>query len=431
MAIPSGVIFMWPGTIATIPSGWERVAALDGKFPKSIPDANTNPNVSGGTYGHTHTSTTTHNHTMTPHTHQATVGAAYGGIAGTQTNSENTAGLNHTHTGGTTGGSTVTDLSSESVTYSLVDNAPPYKAVIFIKPTTVAGGLPNLACGFSDDTGFSNNSGKYNGYYQCDGNNGTPDFNGRFPVGASTGVDGGYTGGSLTNVHQLEHTHSVPTHYHYFLSGTVNSQLRDSDPGVTNEFAGSHQHGVDLNSVSDTLNAVYPTVTTTETVQPSHKVLNMIQNRSNTVYTPVGIIGLWLGTLSTIPGNFELVSSMYGYYSKIYTIGSGVSIGETGGSNTHTHSNNTHTHTGSHNHGTTTVSHTASIDRGSSTTYTYIDSLRGGPVYHNITTDTVNTTYTDATTSANSSSNEPTYLTTAYIKYKGEKGGAFLFNFVR
>lgn len=427
MAIPSGVIFIWSGTNASIPAGWSRETTLDGKFIKGNADGSTNPNLTGGNATHTHTSASTHNHTMTSHTHQATVGGAYGGQAGTNTNSENIAGLNHTHTGGTTGGSTVTDLSTESVTYSAVSNNPPFYEVIFIKPSTVAGGLPDQAIGLSDDTGFSNNTGKYNGYYQCDGNNSTPNFVDKFLRGAGTGANAGTTGGSYTNIHNLEHTHTVPTHYHYFLSGTVNSQLRDSDPSVTQEFSKDHVHGVDLTAVSDTLVAGNPSVTTSETVQPSHKLLNAIQNRSGTPYTPVGIIGLWLGTLPSIPSNFELVSSMYDYYLKTNVTG----IGATGGSNTHTHTGNTHTHTGSHDHGTTTVSHTASLDRGSSTTYTYIDSLRGGPVYHNITTDTVNTTYTTATTSANSSSNEPEYRTVAFIKYKGEKGGAFLFNLLR
>lgn len=428
MAIPSGVIFIWSGTNASIPSGWTRETSLDGKFPKGIPDALTNPNVTGGSATHTHTSVSTHNHSMDAHTHQATVGGGYGGIAGTQTNSENTAGQNHTHTGGTTGGSTVTDLSTESVTYSAVSNNPPYKDVIFIKPSSSVGGLPTDVIALSDDSSFTNNTGKYAGYYKCDGNNGTTDFDGKFLRGASTGADAGTTGGSYTNVHNLEHTHTVPTHYHYFLSGTVNSQLRDSDPGVTQEFAGSHTHGTDLTAYSDTLNAGNPTVTTSETVQPYHKLFNLIQNKNSSTYTPVGVIGMWLGTLSSIPGNFELLTTYYGSYIKYYN---SIAVGTTGGSNTHTHTGNTHTHTGSHNHGTTVVSHVASIDRGSSTAYIYVDSLRGGMVYHNITTDTVNTTYTTATTAANSSSNEPEYRTVAFIKYKGEKGGAFLFNLIR
>ncbi len=425
MAIPNGVIFIWTGTNASIPAGWSRVTDLDDRFPKG--DAT--PNTTGGSTTHSHNATANHSHTLTSHTHTFTVGGAFGGTAGTQTNSENTAGLNHTHTGGTTGASSGGDLTSVSATYSSISNNPPFYKVIYITPTSVAGGLPNLCLGLSDDTGFSNNSGKYNGYYQCDGNNSTPNLTDRYLLGASAGADAGTTGGSLTNVHEIVHTHTVNTHTHSFSSGTVNSQLRDSDPSVTNEFAGSHTHSGNLTAVSDTLTAGDPSVTTSETVEPNYKKLIAIQNRSSSVYTPVGIIGMWLGSTANVPSNFEVVTTMENYHLKITnTVGH---IGNTGGSNTHTHTNNSHTHTGSHDHGTTTVSHTASIDRGSSTTYTFIDSLRGGPVYHNITTDTVSTSYSTATTDADSASNEPEYRTVAFIKYKGEKGGAFLFNFLR
>lgn len=426
MAIPNGVIFIWTGTNASIPAGWSRVTDLDDRFPKG--DAT--PNIIGGSANHSHTSPA-HNHEMDWHTHEFYVSGAYGGTAGTQTNSENTAGLNHTHTNGTTNNSASGILTDTvAAVYSSISNNPPFYKVIYITPTSVAGGLPNLCLGLSDDTGFSNNSGKYNGYYQCDGNNSTPNLTDRYLLGASAGADAGTTGGSLTNVHLIEHTHfNVASHDHYFASGTVNSQLRDSDPSVTQEFSNSHTHSGALNSVSDTVSTAYPSVTCSETVEPNYKKLIAIQNRSSTVYTPVGIIGMWLGATANVPSNFEVVTAMQNYHLKITN--TLAHIGNTGGSNTHTHTGNTHTHTGSHNHGTTVVGHTASIDRGSSTTYTYIDSLRGGPVYHNITTNTVTTTYSTTTTSADSASNEPSFRTVAFIKYKGEKGGAFLFNLIR
>jgi hypothetical protein len=429
VAIPTGVIFIWTGTNASIPAGWERETSLDGKFPKGILDGTTNPDTTGGSATHSHNATANHSHTLNDHTHTFTVNGAYGGQAGTQTNSENTAGQSHTHTGGTTGSRSGGDLSSVSATYSAISNNPPYYEVIFIKPSTPVGGLPNLAVSLLDDTGFSNNTGKYAGYYKCDGTNSTPNLTDKYLKGAGTGANAGGTGGSTTNVHEIVHTHTVATHTHSFASGTVNSQLRDSDPSVTNEFAASHTHSGDLTSVSDTLASGNPSVTASETVEPAYSKLMAVQNRSSSIYTPVGVIGMWLGTISTIPGNFELVSAMYDKHLKLTNTTGDIS--NTGGSNTHTHTGNTHSHTGSHDHGTTTVSHVASIDRGSSTTYTFIDSLRGGPVYHNITTSTASTTYSDATTDADSASNEPEYRTVAFIKYKGEKGGAFLFNFLR
>ena len=33
---PSGLIVAWPGTVATIPAGWARVAALDSRYPRGV-----------------------------------------------------------------------------------------------------------------------------------------------------------------------------------------------------------------------------------------------------------------------------------------------------------------------------------------------------------------------------------------------------------
>ena len=55
-SVPNGVIFIWTGTNASIPTGWERVTTLDGRYIKATANA-VNPNVTGGNATHTHTST--------------------------------------------------------------------------------------------------------------------------------------------------------------------------------------------------------------------------------------------------------------------------------------------------------------------------------------------------------------------------------------
>ena len=63
--VPSGVICMWSGTLATIPTGWhlcdgtEGTPDLTAKFVQGVATAATNPGGSGGatskaTNGHTH-----------------------------------------------------------------------------------------------------------------------------------------------------------------------------------------------------------------------------------------------------------------------------------------------------------------------------------------------------------------------------------------
>ena len=60
MAISNGVIFIWTGTNASIPAGWERVTSLDSKYPKAITNTSTEPNTTGGSDTHSHSATATH-----------------------------------------------------------------------------------------------------------------------------------------------------------------------------------------------------------------------------------------------------------------------------------------------------------------------------------------------------------------------------------
>jgi len=421
MAIPLGVIFIWSGTNATIPSGWERETGLDGKFPKVIPDALTNPNTTGGSATHTHTSPT-HTHTMASHTHTVSTGAGSGGGTSTE-DGTGASRRDHTHPSVTSGGPTNVSISSTAVTYASVSNNPPYYEVIFIKPTTVASGLPNLVIGFTDDSSFTNNSGKYNGYYHCDGNGGTPDFTGKFLRGAGTGADAGATGGSLTNVHNIDHSHTQ-SHDHGNVSIPAHSQSefqREAGASPFDTVSTDHTHTATIATNGDTVTSSGLSLTTVEQVQPLHKVIYAVQNRSSTTYTPTGIIGLWLGTIANIPTTFELVSSMFDYYPKHYTTG----LGDTGGSNTHTHASQNHQHSVSHTHGGSTSGHSQNRDNNGSG---YTVTTNATTHTHSVSTDTM--TFNNASTTADSSSNEPEYRTVALIKYKGDFGGGFLLNMI-
>jgi hypothetical protein len=425
MAIPTGVIFIWSGTNATIPAGWVRETSLDGKFPKGNLDANTNPNITGGASTHSHNATANHSHTMNNHTHAFTIGnhpinalASGGG--------QTYAAPSHNHGGSsTTGNSSGGELSSVSATYSAISNNPPYYDVIFIKPSATVGGLADQVIGLTDDTSYTDNTGKYNGYYKCDGNNSTPNLSNKYLKGASTGADAGTTGGSTTNIHNLVHTHVVSAHTHASVNtgGSVNITASTS---TSSDKLKDHGHTVSFGNATVTVNND-PSITTSETVEPEYVKLLPIQNRSGGVYTPTGIIGMWLGTVSSVPGNFELVSSMYNKHLKLTTTAG--DIGNTGGSNTHTHTGNTHTHTGSsHTHSISGLDHNA-VGRGGSTGSNDASARPSESHPSSMTAGT--TSYSTATTDSDSASNEPEYRTVAFIKYKGGAGGAFLFNLIR
>jgi len=428
MAISNGVIFIWTGTNAGIPAGWERVTDLDVKYPKAVSNTSTEPNTTGGADTHTHTSPA-HSHTELNHTHTISL-ALTGANYGRPGNNENMD--DHTHASHQSGNVVGGGLSSVTSTYSSVSNNPPHYEVIYITPTTVAGGLPNLALALSEDTGFVNNTGKYNGYYICDGNNSTPNLANKYLKGAGTGANAGGTGGSTTNVHTLTHTHSVTAHSHSAVTSpsTTPSQTTDGWGGVPTggyspSFNTAHTHTTSLNSTTPVITGTV-TLTCSETVEPAYKKLLAIQNRSGTVYTPTEIIGLWLGTIANIPSNFEIISTMNDKHLKIASnVGE---IGNTGGSNTHTHTN-THNHTASHTHTGTSSQHPNYDDNNFSAFYTTGNSVLQTTT-HPVTVASATSTYSTETTTADSSSNEPEYRTVAYIKYKGETGGAFLLNFL-
>ena len=119
--VPSGLIAMWHGLIANIPTGWvicdgnNSTPNLLARFVEGVASAATNPGATGGalsktTAGHTHTNPTTSGPSTT--TGQPVGGSAF-------------AGPTHTHTQGNTG----------SKTDSISDIRPPYYDVAFIMKT--------------------------------------------------------------------------------------------------------------------------------------------------------------------------------------------------------------------------------------------------------------------------------------------------------
>ena len=88
--LPSGIIVMWSGTIANIPSGWvlcdgaNSTPDLSSKFIKGVSGSSENPGSTGG--GTTHTHTTHAIHSL--HSTTAETSGAFGypkGFAGTGT----------------------------------------------------------------------------------------------------------------------------------------------------------------------------------------------------------------------------------------------------------------------------------------------------------------------------------------------------------
>ncbi len=433
MRIPQGVILIWPGTNSSIPSGWTREIALDGKFPKAW--GIENPNITGGAENHSHVGIA-HSHSMNPHSHNISGTSYY------NSGSEDTGGANqyeapdpnHFHNGNTistTIGGSINDTVNFGATYR--NNYPPYYDVIFIKAGSSSILQQNIIALW---TGWQGNNNPPNNWQECNGNNGSPDLRNRYLRGADTGQDAGGTGGTLYHTHDLSHTH---THYHTGTTGDC--WPRSSIYGQTG--AGGPVHGRDhyvtlpeQTLVTDSITLV---MTSDTVVEPAYKKVMAIQFKTGATKAK-GIIGLWLGNTSDIPKGWVLCDGNNGTIDlrdKFIKIANNSSeIGQTGGSNTHTHTgsycNHNHIVSAPHNHGGSGIVGNETSNIQSTTT--------GGPlkakphsgghtftIYNN--NEQVTFTYSTMSCQNTLVDNQPPYRTVAYIQFQKETNTGALLSF--
>lgn len=423
MRVPQNVIIVWTGTNAAIPSGWTRETTLDSKYLKATA-ASTNPNDTGGATTHTHTSPA-HSHTLGAHTHTYTTSIATGNSAENQTTqvANDIQANDHEHTG-TSGASNGGTTATTAVTYGAFSNDPPYYTVIYIKSSG----------GASTTTGcvvFTASSSSFTGWQLSNGTNSTPDLRTKYLKGASTGADSGGTGGTFTDSHDITHTHTTNTHTHdAAASGGSGGSSRDGQPG-TGRIRKDHTHSVALEAGTQALNQNADTLVTAETVEPAYKKLVALCSTGSTVVYK-GMIGMWLGTLATIPGGWALCDGTNGtpdMRDKFLKIANTTGeIGNTGGSNTHTHAAQAHSHTsnGTHTHTAPALSHTSAIAQNGSG----VDIAILANDHAAFTSAASTGTYASANTTADSSDNQPPFRTVAFIQLITAGGGGFLLNFV-
>lgn len=428
MNIPQNLILIWAGTHAGIPANWARETSLDGKYPKAWGDL-VNPNVTGGNATHTHTSPG-HTHDIGAHTHTYTNGdIPLRDVA--DTHDPGSAALQqHHHTGVTGAINSNNSFGSTAVTYGAVSNDPPFKEIIFIKAQTGAQLLDNIIAlwaGWNGDVTIPTN------YQMCNGASGSPDLRNKYIKGADAGQDAGDTGGSYTNVHDITHSHNGASHDHSgFTTSTANGSTINNTGSCCSVVA-AHTHtytGTNLTSV--TPNSYTTPLTTAETVEPAYKKLVAIQKKANASKVK-GLIGLWLGNIADIPGQWKICDGQNGtpdLRDKFIKIANDTTeIGNTGGSNTHTHAAQAHSHTTPvHNH---FVNQTKDHQGMSEVA---INNSSPGNADDTIATDTHGTFYTDnaapdttsANTTADSANNEPPYRTVAYVQLQIINNGNFL-----
>src|SRR3990172_4916656 len=351
MAIAAGVIVGWPGTVATIPANWSRVAALDSKHVRGSANG-VDPGGTGGSNTHNHT-TQSHTHTETSaHTHTVNNSPAAATTVGTDANTQGAPNA-HTHSSNAATGAPSGAISSATPSTSTDNNEPSYYEVIWIESNGSPTGLP------ANCVAYWNTSSAPSGWGFCDGTAGTVDTRSMYLKGTAVGVGGGGTGGATTHLHNIAaHNHGDWAHTH---AASTSAAASGSGTGGTGSGAGrtpsgvSHTHALTHASATATIAVSTNSNSGTSANDPPYVNLAVIRNTSGADSIPARAICLWVGTLASIPSGWALCNGAGGtpdmrtLYAKCpSTIGG---VGGSGGSLTSSHTSASHDHTvASHNH---------------------------------------------------------------------------------
>lgn len=419
MTIPSGVILLWAGTHAAIPTGWQRETGMDSKYVKGTTGT---VGTTGGALSHSHTSAA-HQHTMNAHTHTYTLDDISDLIWSADGSPKQGIGY-HGHGSGTSTGTSGGTLQNQTVTWSSVNHEPPYYELIFIKPS---GGFAPIKNGV---IGLWNSSSVPSGYTFCDGSGATPNLRNRYPKGAGTGADAGTTGGATSHQHTISHSHTSSNHSHTGPAGAIRNSAGDRQDGGSSGYAkNTHSHTVTMTNTNAGANAYTNTTAGSgDTVEPGYKKLIPIQAGSDMGNPVKGLIGLWGSSVANIPRGWLLCDGnngtpdMGGFFLKFAnTTGE---IGDTGGANTHQHSNVSHTHVATGTH-----THTGSCGAGDTTWsvhMNYTQGIVGASHTHPVSDESNNTAvWANANVTCGSSDNQPPYKNLAFIQYQYSASAGF------
>lgn len=413
--VPAGVVMFWPGTNASIPTGWSRVTALDGRYAKGVVTNDTEPGAQGGAASHTHT-TPGHTHDESHiHTTPTPTAAATGSVG-----APNTAGAlkvlaTHTHSRPSTNSATVASGSTSPGT-NAVNNDPARLTVIHIESDGTPFGIPDGALALTGDIALSG----WTDY---------ADATNRFLKGAATSGDGGATAASALNAHThtvAAHTHTGTAHTHTSAdTGTAASTLAPATGSGSVTSAATHSHPITVASASTAAlaSASGGTSGAGAAGDPQYRNVRVQENISGGLSFPAGIIGAWRNTLGAIPTNWQICDGTNGTPDLIdrFPRGATSSIGTGGGSPAdHTHTGSSHTHTTSGHSHTSTTGASAAATTTANTTAT-VNISTGGHTH--VLSDTNATTPTVASTSTGtlgSESFQPLHEQVAFIQMMTE-----------
>lgn len=416
--IPSDLILGWPSTAASIPSGWSRVTALDGFYPRGASGTGA-PTTTGGSATHNHT-TPGHVHAVGAHSH------SLGGNTGTSNSSTTSARFNgasqsqadqpHSHTRpSATGSRAGQDSGSASPGTSTPSNIPPTRDVIWISSDGAQANYPVGVLGWATESVSG---------WTADATSAA-----RFLRGAAAAGDGGAVLGG-THTHTINaHSHTGYTHDHTISNTSLSNPLSSQEAGFgssTPRWLPRHTHPMDVISTgTGSSTSVSGGTSGSASLEPPNRRLSVLANTEGGTQTR--IIGLYMGAVVDLDPLLTLCDGSGGtpdmrtWFAR--DAGSD-SVNSTGGTSVHTHSTGNHTHDiGSHTHEiNVNASNTGSFeapsfgDLGDSPTTNHIhtsgDTASASPSVFNSTSGTTG-----------SSSHIPVYKEAHFVRLDGTISG--------
>lgn len=349
-SIPDGLILGWPGTVGTIPGGWNRVTDLDTRYPRGATTTGA-PTATGGAVSHSHT-TPSHTHALAAHTHAVGGSTAItGGSVNTRIVSDGglpRAPAVHTHTRPANTGITVGSFSGAAAPgTNTVANLPPTRDVIWVASAGGQSSFPAGLLGFSIESisGWTDDAASSDRYLR----------------GAPAAGNGGASAGASNHTHTVNaHTHTGANHEHSIGDTGLDNPLQPNEIQYregSSQFLARHTHPMDVAVANTgTLNSAGGGTTGVTSLEPPHRRVRVLRNTVGTgIQTRV--IGLWTGTVASLPASLKLCNGSNGtpdmrtWFARQAGFSS---VNTTGGTTAHTHTVPNHTHTvPSHTHGIT------------------------------------------------------------------------------
>jgi hypothetical protein len=417
--IPSDLILGWPSTVGSIPSGWSRVTALDGYFPRGA-NVVTAPSATGGAASHSHT-TPGHVHSIGAHSHTV------GGSTGTSNSSTTSARFNgasqpqadqpHSHSlPSGTGGATAVNSTSTAPGSSSANNEPPSRTVIWIASDGAQANYPVGILGWATES--------VSGWVT------DADSSARFLRGAAAAGNGGTNAGASTHTHSINaHTHNGFSHDHSIGSSGLSNPSSSQEAGTGSSpprWLPRHTHPLNvLAGSTGNSNSVSGGTTGSGSLEPPNRRLRVLRNTGGGTQTR--IIGLYTGAVADLDPLLTLCNGSGGTpdMRTWFARDAGAdSINTTGGSSTHTHTTPSHGHDiGNHSH---------TIDVGQSNTGSYeapsFGDLGDSPTtthdHSGGTTDFASPSVSNASSgTTNSVSHIPVYREAHFVRLDGTISG--------